>query len=72
MYVCCACFSQVISSCVYCGGVVVHEWVWGVCCLCVGKELRVCAVTEEFQKEGLVIRTILVTVSWMDLKREGA
>lgn len=35
--------------------------------LCVGK-LRVCAVTEEFQKEGLVIRTILVTVSWMDLK----
>ena len=34
-YVCCACFSQVMSSCVYCGGVVVHEWVWGVCCVCV-------------------------------------
>ena len=27
-----------------------------VLCLCVGKELRVCTVTEEFQKEGLVIR----------------
>lgn len=43
-----------------------------VLCLCVGKELRVCAVIEEFQNEGLVIRIILRTVSWMDLEREGA
>ena len=47
----------------------------GVCvvCLYAGKELRVYTVTEELQKEGLVIRRIiLVTVSWMDLEREGA
>lgn len=41
--------------------------------MCGGKEVGIYTAAEELLKEGLAVRRIfLVTVSWLDLERQGA